>query len=104
MPEPYPYKKGRGLRLSEAHTHGKLMLVECAHCSAKRHYFPDDLRRLLGDMAIDDLALKCEGCGKRDYTRVTGVHLTAQEKVGLQVRKLVAIKIREIPVWEDRRL
>ena len=102
MPEQYRPKKGRGLRLSEAHDLGKLMLVTCGHCFSKRYYFPGDLRRLLGNKEIDDISIKCEGCGHR--ADVTGVHLAGQERAGLRVRKLVAIKIKEVPVWKDQPL
>ena len=104
MPEQYAYKKGRGLRLSEAHDHNKLILVCCDLCNGKRYYFPDDLRRLLGNQEIDDISLKCETCGNRDYVRVTSVHLTGQERDGIRVRKLVAIKVKQVPVWQERPL
>lgn len=104
MPERYPYQKGKGLRLSEAHEHNKLILVCCDLCHGKRYYFPDDLRRLLGNLEIDDISLKCETCGNRDYVRVTSVHLTGQERDGIRVRKLVAIKVKHVPVWQERPL
>ena len=104
MPQRYPYQKGRGLRLSEAHDRNKLILVCCDLCHGTRYYFPDDLRRLLGNQEIDDISLNCESRAKRDYVQVTSVHLTGQERDGVRVRRLVAIKVKQVPVWQERTL
>ena len=106
MPEQNTKPRGAIVRLSQAHEWGMLIRVRCGYCRTTKHYFPDDLRKILGDIdcEIIDRRMKCEGCGKGEYIDARGASLTGAEKNGLRVRRLVAIKVKKVPVWRDEAL
>lgn len=58
-----------------------------------------------GDVDVDSLAVRmvCENTptGTHGNLDVSRLAPTAGEAVGLKIRKLVAIKIRRIPVWKE---
>jgi len=79
--------------------------VRCAYCKRLHNYYPTDLIQLFGDVDVDSLAVRmvCENAttGTHGYLDVSRLVPTAGEAVGLKIRKLVAIKIRRIPVWRE---
>lgn len=53
MPERPPNRYDRQRCLSDAHAAGQYVKVKCVTCyGPARHYFPADLIRLIGDVAI----------------------------------------------------
>lgn len=77
--------------------------IRCTLCRKVRYYFPDDLRRVFGDIDCDRVArrMRCDLCGTSEYVDAKCVTLTAREKAEARARRLVTIKIRKVPVWED---
>ena len=39
-----------GITLAEAHDHGAVITIGCHYCRTKRHYLPQDLRAILGNI------------------------------------------------------
>jgi hypothetical protein len=87
--------------LSNAHQGGALIRATCGGCSPTRHYMPEDLIRLFGDIAIADLGerMACERC--RRPMRVRSVHPTAAERIGLRVRRLDEVKLVRRVRWRE---
>src|SRR5688572_27756732 len=79
--------------LSNAHDNGALIRVTCGGCSPVRHYLPEDLLKLFGDVPVMDLddRMRCERC--HEPARVRSVHLAAVEKNGLVVRRLDEVRM-----------
>ncbi|WP_378947795.1 hypothetical protein [Mesorhizobium sp. ANAO-SY3R2] len=44
--------------------------------------------------------MKCEA-GDHGTMRVEAIYPTGKEAIGLKIRRLVAIKIRRVPVWRE---
>jgi hypothetical protein len=101
MPEQPPSKRPSAWTLSKANDSGQLVRVRCAHCNITRHYLPADLQWLVGDIPADAIRMRCEKCGKREWMRVSFENLPAAERQGIRIRRLVEIKLRRVPVWQD---
>lgn len=103
MPEQPPKSNYVIWTLSRAHDVGQLVRVRCRLCPGWRHYMPDDLRRLLGDVDVHGIArrMRCELCGRRDEMQAEVFIPVAAERMRLTVRRLVDIKVRKVPVWRD---
>ena len=101
MPEPY-WPKTKDYPLSRLNTGGiRLVRFHCVYCKRTQNYYPSDLIQVFGDVDVDSLMhrTKCEKCnGRIDVTSFSPV---GSDAVGLKIRRLVAIKIRHIPVWKE---
>lgn len=101
MPEPY---RKRDYPLSNLNQGGRRYVrVRCSYCKREHVYFPDDLIQVFGDVDVDSLMhrMKCEGCGDRGTMLVNAISPTGSDAVGMRLRRLVAIKIKHVPVWRD---
>lgn len=89
--------------LSAAHAVGQLARVRCLFCRVTRYYSPDDLRQLLGDVGIDEVAgrMRCDTCGRKDYLDATLILPTAQERQTIRLRRLEGIRTIRRPIWRD---
>ena len=102
MPEPY-WPKSRGFPVSRLNEVGRqLVRVRCTYCKREHCYLPGDLIEIFGDVEVDSLRrrMKCEGCSTGNLD-VRSFLPTGSEAVGLKIRRLVAIKIRHVPVWKE---
>lgn len=100
MPAPYRTKP---YNLSNYVDRLLLMSVSCSYCKRRRNYLPADLIQVFGDVDADSIAhrIKCEGCNAKASMVVDTFSPTGTEAVGLRIRRLVAIKIKRVPVWKD---
>jgi hypothetical protein len=93
-----PERNGRPRRnvqtLSKAHEVGQIVRVECCNCSIKRHYLPEDLLKLVGDIAFWDIErrMRCERCGLRDHLKAAVILPTPGERAAIRIRRLVEIR------------
>lgn len=80
--------------------------IACAHCRIKRFYDPVDLMQLCGNISVRRIArqFRCEQCNKKDYLTADLVSPPSKELVGMNVRRLVQIRIIRKPVWKDVKL
>lgn len=105
MPEQNPKNRppNGSWTLSRAHDVGQIVGVRCGHCPGKRFYQPADLMQLLGNVECYSLEvlMKCERCGRGDEISATVFIPLAEERQKMKLRRLVAIKIRRVPVWRD---
>jgi hypothetical protein len=101
-----PPRNNIGLILSQTHDLGCIVRVRCNYCQSVRHYVPEDVIKLIGDVEVDGLRrrLRCEGCGRRDYVEVEAIVLFPQERVGVVVRRLVKVRTIRRPVWRNEPL
>jgi hypothetical protein len=99
MPAPYRY---RTFPLSALNESRSLVRVQCNYCKRAHVYYPDDLIQIFGDVDVDSLMhrMRCEG-GDHGPLDVHGFIPTGSEAVGLRIRRLVALKIRRVPVWRE---
>ncbi|WP_137136710.1 hypothetical protein [Rhizobium sp. FKY42] len=90
-------------RLSDAHEIGQFVRLDCAICKISRHYLPEDIQKLCGDVNAFQLRgqFRCERCGQKDSVSASFVTLLAREKVGLVIRRLERIEIKHVPIWRD---
>lgn len=102
MPEQYWPKKGE-FPLSRLNEHMQLVRVRCAFCKRVHNYRPDDLIQIFGDVDVDSLAIrmKCESGEDHGTLDVRSFVPSGSEAVGLRIRRLVALKIKRVPVWRD---
>lgn len=104
MPEGRPNRYDRQRRLREAHDAGQYIKVRCGLCHGPtRHYYPADLMRLLGDVALPALQalMRCEKCGHKQYLDIDAVNASAAERTAFKVRRLIKIKVQKLPVWRE---
>ncbi|WP_406871643.1 hypothetical protein WHT83_15085 [Aminobacter sp. P9b] len=99
MPQP---NKSKPFPLSNLNDGRQLVRVRCAYCKRTHHYFPGDLIQIFGDVDVDSLMqrMTCEA-GDHGLMKVEAVYPTGKEAVGMKIRRLVAIKIRRVPVWRE---
>lgn len=97
-----PMNKLNGWSLGEARSHGQIVAVTCNRCKVTHRYLPEDLIRLRGDMNLARLLrrFRCERHGD-DAMWLTIEDPTAVERQAMQLRRLVDIRIKRIPVWKD---
>ena len=103
MPEPY-WPKTKDYPLSRLNDGGmRLVRVRCGYCKRTHNYFPADLIQIFGDVDVDSLMdrMRCENGTDHGRLDVKAFAPTGTEAVGLRIRRLVAIKIRRVPVWRD---
>jgi hypothetical protein len=99
MPAP---NRHRIFPLSALNQQRSLVRVSCRYCKRSHVYYPDDLIQIFGDVDVDSLMdrMRCED-GDHGRLDVKGFVPTGSEAVGLRIRRLVAIKIKHVPVWRD---
>lgn len=99
MPSP---NKARPFPLSNLVDHLSLVRITCTYCKRSHAYRPDDLIQIFGDVDVDSLAhrMTCEG-GNHGTLDVRAFRPVGAEAVGLRVRRLVAIKLRRVPLWRE---
>lgn len=105
MPEPYwPKRKGAYL-LSDAHALGHLARIECRYCKIARLYSLDDLRQVLGNIEVDDVAhaMRCQKCGEKRTLRIDTILPGATERQGMIIRKLEKIYYVRRATWRDEK-
>lgn len=102
MPEQPPRSRNLIWPLSRAQAVGQLVRVRCPICPGWRHYEPADLQCLLGDVDVNAVSrrMHCERCGGHGMRAEVFIPVAA-ERARLKVRRLVAIKIKRVPVWRD---
>ena len=103
-----PDNSGRSRRhairtLSQAHEVGQFVRISCEWCHIRRTYLPDDLRKVVGDVDLDQITrrMRCEKCRKRDYLTAVYWFPSAQEKAILVVRRLSEIRMVRRIIWRD---
>lgn len=103
MPAPYRSKRGTEYRLSQANQQMSLVRVRCTYCKRTHVYRPLDLIRIFGDVDVDSLMgrMRCENGRDHGMLDVKTFNPTGAEAVGLRVRRLVALKMVELPVWRE---
>lgn len=102
-----PARGNRGLLLSECQETGLLVRVRCNFCrKGERLYEPNEVAQLVGDRELHSLSgrLRCEDCGRRDWTDVNRIWRFEAVRQGLSVRRLERIEIVRRPIWRDERL
>lgn len=101
MPETYGPKR-KPFPLSNLNEHRQLVRVRCACCKRLHNYRPDDLIQIFGDVDVDSLShrMTCEG-GDHGFLEVKSFVPTGSEAVGLRIRRLVAIKMKRVPIWSE---
>lgn len=101
MPEQYGPKR-RDFPLSRLIDSRQFVRVACTYCKRKHHYYPHDLIEVFGDVDVDSLMhrIKCENCDKGSMD-VRAILPTGMDAVGMKIRRLVALKIRHVPVWRE---
>jgi hypothetical protein len=99
MPAP---NRHRIYPLSALNQSRSLVRVACRYCKRAHNYYPDDLIQIFGDVDVDSLMsrMRCEA-GDHGRLDVSSFLPTGSESAGLRIRRLVAIKIRRVPVWRD---
>jgi hypothetical protein len=102
MPETYGPKR-KDYPLSNLNDGRQLVRVRCKYCKRGHVYYPHDLIVVFGDVDIDSLMvrIKCELCDSGAGMLVDIVDPQGRDGVGLKIRRLVAIKIRHVPVWKE---
>lgn len=105
MPELHPKNRppNGSWTLSRAHNVGQIVGVRCGHCPGKRYYHPADLMQLLGNVECChlEMLMKCERCQRGDEISTQVFIPLAEDRQKMKVRRLVAIKIKRVPVWRD---
>ena len=103
MPEQYAYKRREPYPLSSLVRNRAMVRVRCPYCKTVRNYFPEDMIQVFGDVDVDSLMgrISCEKGADHGRVEVSNFHATGSEAVGLRIRRLVAIKIKRVPVWAD---
>ncbi len=96
-------KRGQAWTLSDAHDVGQLVRIACQHCNIKRHYRPADLQQLVGNVECEkaSLGMRCGKCRRVEYLVTITWNPTAQERVGLRIRRLVEIRNVRKVIWRD---
>lgn len=77
--------------------------MTCRYCKRSHVYRPSDLIRIFGDVDVDSLVgrMRCENGRDHGMLDVQVFSPTGAEAVGLKIRKLVALKMLEVPVWKE---
>ena len=109
MPESYrremihPAVETKIPKMSVFEAGGQLIKITCTWCKLSHWYFPSDLRILFGDVMFREIEnrFRCQKCGKKEYLKADIHHPSAEERAGMKVRRLVAIKIVRRPVWKE---
>lgn len=112
MPEGYrrelihPAVDAKIPKMSAFEANGQLIKITCTWCKLSHWYFPGDLRIIFGDVGFRDIEnrFRCQKCGKKEYLKADIELPSAKERVGMKVRRLVAIKIIRRPVWTETSL
>lgn len=89
--------------LSDADRSGRLILISCHYCKRSLIYMPADLRRLLGDIEVDDVAdqMKCSGCKQKHTLKVELILPSATERQGKMIRRLEKVYYVRRAIWRD---
>ena len=101
MPQP---NQAKPYPLSNLNDARDLVAVRCAYCKREHAYYPTDLMQLFGDVDIDSLAVRmtCEAVpGGHGALQVSRIFSGSREMLGRRIRRLVAIKVKRIPVWRE---
>ena len=89
-------------RLNDAR---ELLEVRCAYCKRAHVYYATDLMQLFGDADVDSLAARmtCENAknGSHGFLQVQRIFSGSREMVGRKIRRLVAIRVKRVPVWSE---
>lgn len=100
----HPYQKQKEqFTLSTAEQHGMLLKLRCGLCKQVHLYYARDVMTLIGDLSLWEIAnnIKCEKCDKGDYLKADWKHLYGPDIGKTKVRKLVRIRLVQIPVWKE---
>lgn len=97
-------KRYRAWRLSDAHRNGQIVTITCHWCKISRHYLPDELRQVTGDVEVDHCALRmrCERCHRREYLDVKGWVPSAADRMRITFRRLAEVRMVRKIVWRDQ--
>ncbi|MBO6539869.1 MAG: hypothetical protein JJ969_10755 [Rhizobiaceae bacterium] len=103
MPEPYWPKKKGTFSLSDVHRLGHLLRISCRYCKTLRHFTPDDLRRVFGDIEVDDVIyqMRCSECRKTHTLDVEMVSPSAAERQRITLRRVDKIDYVRRVTWRD---
>lgn len=91
--------------LSDSNRNGHLIRISCSYCKRTLLYTPDDLRRVLGDIEVDDVAdqMKCSGCRQKHTLKVSTLLPSASERQGMTIRRLEKIYYVRRAIWRDEK-
>ena len=96
-------RKQMAFTLADANKSGMLVKVTCQHCRIIRRYPSNDLLTLCGPIGIHEIPsrFRCEVCkSKRDM--VADWENNYGDQIGkLQVRRLVKVSYKRVPIWKD---
>lgn len=97
------YLKKPEFTVSTAAEHSMIVKVRCGLCKVTRRYHPDDIIKLIGDVALGDIAPKfsCETCTSRDYPKADWDHVRGPDVGKTKIRRLVRVRYIRVPVWRD---
>ena len=78
-----------------------MVCVECGLCNIKRHYYPADLKTLLGDISADEIRMRCDRCHKSEFVNALFVRLSGPERQSIRMRKLAEVRMVRKVIWQD---
>jgi hypothetical protein len=90
-----------GQTLKKAHEARQTVRVNCQLCNIRRYYDPSDLEQLCGDIPVERVRMRCNGCGKTDYIAVSLFIPGAEERQGIRIRRLAEIRMVRKVIWQD---
>lgn len=105
MPEPYwPKRKGR-FTLGDVYRLGDLLRISCRYCKIQRLFVPDDLRKVFGDIEVDDVVyqMRCERCRKKRSLAIETVSPSAADRQAMTIRRIDKIDYVRRVTWRDVR-
>lgn len=105
MPEPYWPKKKGGFALADVHRLGHLLCISCRYCKTKRYFMPDDLRKVLGNIEVDDVVyqMRCAHCRKTHTLDIQIVSPSAEDRQRMTIRRIDKIDYVRRVTWRDVR-
>jgi hypothetical protein len=104
MPEKNGYSRAdMAFTLRHADEHNMLVRVTCQHCRITRRYLAKDLLTLCGPVGIHDIPrwFRCEKCDEKHWMVADWESLYGDAIGKVQVRRLVKVKYKRVPVWKD---
>ena len=102
MPESSSRSRRVVQTLSRAHDIGQLVRVRCLPCNITRHYLPEDLLKLMGDIPFWGVErhMRCERCRRREFD-VDMLLPNAVQRMRIRVRRLVEVRMVRRVIWRD---
>jgi len=104
MPEQYWPKRKNAYSLGDAAKNARHLQLRCNYCKRIRYMVIADLKALLGNIEVDDVAYvgwRCDGCkGTTFDVRIEEPHAGS----GAIVKRLVRIDYVRRPTWQEEKI